>query len=95
MEGHAEMGLFQDNFDPSVVAMRMRDDGYESRSGSDNVEGASGDDQDLFNNMIKDLFMFYLLFWYMQCLFNNTLKETQYISVIGFRKKKRSRRPKR
>jgi homeobox-leucine zipper protein len=45
MEGHGEMGLFQDNFDPSMV-VRMRDDGYESRSGSDNVEGASGDDQD-------------------------------------------------
>ncbi|XP_059452016.1 homeobox-leucine zipper protein ANTHOCYANINLESS 2-like isoform X2 [Corylus avellana] len=45
MEGHGEMGLFQENFDPSMIA-RMRDDGYESRSGSDNVEGASGDDQD-------------------------------------------------
>ncbi|XP_062153562.1 homeobox-leucine zipper protein ANTHOCYANINLESS 2-like isoform X2 [Alnus glutinosa] len=45
MEGHGEMGLIQENFDPSMM-VRMRNDGYESRSGSDNVEGASGDDQD-------------------------------------------------
>lgn len=45
MEGHDEMGLIRENFDPSMM-VRMREDGYESRSGSDNVEGASGDDQD-------------------------------------------------
>ncbi|XP_054786163.1 homeobox-leucine zipper protein ANTHOCYANINLESS 2-like isoform X2 [Prosopis cineraria] len=46
MEGHVEMGLLGDNFDPSLIA-RIRDDGYESRSGSDNFDGVSGeDDQD-------------------------------------------------
>jgi homeobox-leucine zipper protein len=35
MKGHAEMGLFQDNFDPSMVAMRMRDDGYDQDAGDD------------------------------------------------------------
>ncbi|XP_048325854.2 homeobox-leucine zipper protein ANTHOCYANINLESS 2 isoform X1 [Ziziphus jujuba] len=45
MDGHGEIGLLAENFDPGIVG-RMRDDGYESRSGSDNFEGASGDDQD-------------------------------------------------
>ncbi|XVE58587.1 hypothetical protein DITRI_Ditri04bG0181600 [Diplodiscus trichospermus] len=45
MDGHGEMGLIAENFDPSFVG-RMKEDGYESRSGSDNFEGASGDDQD-------------------------------------------------
>ncbi|GLT35989.1 hypothetical protein SLA2020_103960 [Shorea laevis] len=45
MDGHAEMALLGENFDPGVAG-RMREDGYESRSGSDNFEGASGDDQD-------------------------------------------------
>ncbi|XP_022736692.1 homeobox-leucine zipper protein ANTHOCYANINLESS 2-like isoform X2 [Durio zibethinus] len=45
MDGHGEMGLIGENFDPGLVG-RMREDGYESRSGSGNFEGASGDDQD-------------------------------------------------
>ncbi|XWS48411.1 hypothetical protein CRYUN_Cryun13aG0074100 [Craigia yunnanensis] len=45
MDGHSEMGLIGENFDPGLVG-RMKGDGYESRSGSDNFEGASGDDQD-------------------------------------------------
>ena len=45
MDGHVEMGLIRENFDPGLVG-RMKEDGYESRSGSDNFEGASGDDQD-------------------------------------------------
>ncbi len=45
MEGHGELGLIGENYDPGLV-VRLRDDGYESRSGSDNVEVASGDDQD-------------------------------------------------
>ncbi|XP_022765158.1 homeobox-leucine zipper protein ANTHOCYANINLESS 2-like isoform X4 [Durio zibethinus] len=45
MDGHGEMGLIRENFDPGLVGM-MKEDGYESRSGSDNFEGASGDDQD-------------------------------------------------
>lgn len=46
MDGHGEMGLLSESFDPAGVMGRMRDDGYESRSGSDNFEGVSGDDQD-------------------------------------------------
>ncbi|KAE8710755.1 Homeobox-leucine zipper protein ROC6 [Hibiscus syriacus] len=45
MDGHGEMGLIGENFDPGFIG-RMREDGYESRSGSDNFEVASGDDQD-------------------------------------------------
>ena len=45
MDGHGEMGLIRENFDPGLVG-RMKEDGYESRSGSDNFEGASDDDQD-------------------------------------------------
>ncbi|KAH9647199.1 homeobox-leucine zipper protein ANTHOCYANINLESS 2 [Citrus sinensis] len=40
-----EMGLIGEQFDPSVVG-RIREEEFESRSGSDNVEGASGDDQE-------------------------------------------------
>lgn len=43
MDGHSELGLIGENFDPGLVG-RMKEDGYES--GSDNGEGASGDDQD-------------------------------------------------
>lgn len=42
MDGHSELG-FAENFDPGIIG-RLRDD--ESKSGSDNFEGASGDDQD-------------------------------------------------
>ncbi|XP_019452814.1 PREDICTED: homeobox-leucine zipper protein ANTHOCYANINLESS 2-like isoform X1 [Lupinus angustifolius] len=45
MEGHTDMGLICENFDTGLTG-RMRDDEYESRSGSDNFDGASGDDQD-------------------------------------------------
>lgn len=45
MEGHTEMGLIGENFDAGLMG-RMRDDEDESRSESDNFEGASGDDQD-------------------------------------------------
>lgn len=45
MDGHGEMGLIGEKFDTGMMA-RMRDDEYESRSGSDNIEGASGDDLD-------------------------------------------------
>ncbi|KAE8663269.1 Homeobox-leucine zipper protein HDG1 [Hibiscus syriacus] len=47
MDGHGEIGLIGENFDPGFIG-RMREDGYdESRSGSDNFEVASGDDQDV------------------------------------------------
>lgn len=45
MDNHGEMGLLAENFDLGMIG-RIREDGYESRSGSDNLEGASGDDQD-------------------------------------------------
>ncbi|KAJ6294629.1 hypothetical protein OIU76_022670 [Salix suchowensis] len=45
MDSHGDMGLLVEHFDPSLVG-RTREDGYESRSGSDNIEGASGEDQD-------------------------------------------------
>ncbi|KAG6754494.1 hypothetical protein POTOM_042533 [Populus tomentosa] len=46
MDGRGDMGLFGEHFDP-CLAGRIKDDGYESRSGSDNIEGASGEDQDV------------------------------------------------
>ena len=46
MDSHGDVGLLGEHFDPNIVVGRMKEDGYESRSGSDNVEGASGDDQD-------------------------------------------------
>lgn len=45
MEGHSEMGLTGESLDTGIIG-RMRDDEYESRSGSDNFEGVSGDDLD-------------------------------------------------
>ncbi|THG05495.1 hypothetical protein TEA_020378 [Camellia sinensis var. sinensis] len=45
MEGLDEMALMGGNFDPSLMG-RIKEDGNESRSGSDNFEGGSGDDQD-------------------------------------------------
>lgn len=47
MEGRGEMGRIGSDFEASVV--RNKDDEYESRSGSDNMEGGSGDDQDADN----------------------------------------------
>ncbi|KAI3815827.1 hypothetical protein L1987_15510 [Smallanthus sonchifolius] len=46
MEGHGEFGLIGENFEGNIG--RVRGDGSESRSGgSDNLEGASGDEQDV------------------------------------------------
>jgi len=47
MEGQSEIGLTGDSLDTGLLG-RMREDEYESRSGSDNfdLEGLSGDDQD-------------------------------------------------
>ncbi|GAU15450.1 hypothetical protein TSUD_44870 [Trifolium subterraneum] len=47
MEGQSEIGLTSESLDTSMIG-RMREDEYESRSGSDNfdLEGISGDDQD-------------------------------------------------
>lgn len=39
------MGLIGENFDSGLLG-RMREDEYESRSGSENFDGASGDDLD-------------------------------------------------
>ncbi|CAL0303406.1 unnamed protein product [Lupinus luteus] len=43
MEGSSDLSLLGENFEMG----RRKDDGYESRSGSDNFDGASGDDQDV------------------------------------------------
>ncbi|KAL8554334.1 hypothetical protein ACS0TY_002499 [Phlomoides rotata] len=51
MEGQGEVGRIGDhqNFESSIINVggrRSRDEEHESRSGSDNMDGASGDDQD-------------------------------------------------
>lgn len=48
MEGRGEMGRIGGEFEASGSG-RSKDDEYESRSGSDNMEGGSGDDQDADN----------------------------------------------
>ncbi|XAR71739.1 hypothetical protein NMG60_11018142 [Bertholletia excelsa] len=51
MEGLSEMALMRENFDPTLMG-RMREDGQEGRSTSDNLEGgASGDDQDAIGDI--------------------------------------------
>ncbi|XP_044504884.1 homeobox-leucine zipper protein ANTHOCYANINLESS 2-like isoform X2 [Mangifera indica] len=47
MDGVGDSDLIGEHFDPSILG-RIRDDEYESRSGSDNIEGggASGEDQE-------------------------------------------------
>ncbi|XP_057988695.1 homeobox-leucine zipper protein ANTHOCYANINLESS 2-like [Hevea brasiliensis] len=45
MDTHGDMGLLGEHLDP-IIVRRIKEDGYESRSGSDNLEGASGDDQE-------------------------------------------------
>ncbi|XP_061374520.1 homeobox-leucine zipper protein ANTHOCYANINLESS 2-like [Gastrolobium bilobum] len=49
MEGHDQMDLIGENFENGLMG-RMRDDENDSRSGSDNFEGGSGDDQDAGDN---------------------------------------------
>lgn len=49
MEGLGEMGLIGGNFDTGTM-VRAREDEYESKSGSDNLEAASGDDQETPGN---------------------------------------------
>lgn len=53
MDGLGEMGLIMENFDPSGVMTRIKEDEYESRSGSDNFEGGSGDEQETTANKRK------------------------------------------
>ncbi|XP_010537198.1 PREDICTED: homeobox-leucine zipper protein HDG7-like isoform X2 [Tarenaya hassleriana] len=45
MNGHGDIGLGGESFDPGFLG-RLRDDEYESRSGSDNFDAVSGDDQE-------------------------------------------------
>ncbi|XP_043716143.1 homeobox-leucine zipper protein ANTHOCYANINLESS 2-like isoform X2 [Telopea speciosissima] len=50
MEGHGDASRIGENLDsPATVGRFNREDGYESRSGSDNMEGGSGDDQEADN----------------------------------------------
>lgn len=47
MEAQGDMARMAENYELSNVGgRRSRDEEHESRSGSDNMEGASGDDQD-------------------------------------------------
>ncbi|KAI3449166.1 hypothetical protein Pfo_005831 [Paulownia fortunei] len=47
MEGQGELARIGENYESSNVGgRRSRDEEHESRTGSDNMEGASGDDQD-------------------------------------------------
>ncbi|XP_042512068.1 homeobox-leucine zipper protein ANTHOCYANINLESS 2-like isoform X2 [Macadamia integrifolia] len=47
MEGHGDASRIGENLDSALTAGRFnKEDGYESRSGSDNMEGGSGDDQE-------------------------------------------------
>lgn len=47
MEGIGDMGMIGENFDAVAMGRSSREDEYESRSGSDNLDGgASGDDLD-------------------------------------------------
>ncbi|XP_059634120.1 homeobox-leucine zipper protein ANTHOCYANINLESS 2-like [Cornus florida] len=52
MEGQGEVTRFADNHE-SNVGRRSREEEHESRSGSDNMEGGSGDDQDAANKPAK------------------------------------------
>ena len=49
MEGQGEVTRLAENFE-SGGGRRSREDEHESRSGSDNMDGASGDDQDAADN---------------------------------------------
>ncbi|KAG7990317.1 hypothetical protein I3843_02G020300 [Carya illinoinensis] len=49
MDGQADMGRMAENFEVNT-GRRSRDEEHESRSGSDNMDGASGDDQDAADN---------------------------------------------
>ncbi|XP_043691343.1 homeobox-leucine zipper protein ANTHOCYANINLESS 2-like isoform X2 [Telopea speciosissima] len=47
MEGQGDGNRIGENIDSAAIAGRTsKEDGYESRSGSDNMDGASGDDQE-------------------------------------------------
>ncbi|XP_004309219.1 PREDICTED: homeobox-leucine zipper protein ANTHOCYANINLESS 2-like [Fragaria vesca subsp. vesca] len=46
MDGHGDLDLIAESFDPGIIG-RLREDEFEqSRSGSEHFDGASGDDQD-------------------------------------------------
>ncbi|KAJ8749034.1 hypothetical protein K2173_013478 [Erythroxylum novogranatense] len=49
IDGQSDAGRVAENFEASV-GRRSREDEHESRSGSDNMDGASGDDQDAADN---------------------------------------------
>ncbi|CAI0470621.1 unnamed protein product [Linum tenue] len=44
--GQGDMGRMSENYESSLGRMRSREEEHESRSGSDNLDGGSGDDQD-------------------------------------------------
>ncbi|XP_075473717.1 homeobox-leucine zipper protein ANTHOCYANINLESS 2-like [Primulina tabacum] len=53
-EGQAEVGRIGENFGSTIVGgRRSRDEEHESRSGSDNLDGGSGDDLDAADKPLK------------------------------------------
>ena len=49
IDGQGDITRMSENFETSV-GRRSREEEHESRSGSDNMDGASGDDQDAADN---------------------------------------------
>ncbi|XP_050386466.1 homeobox-leucine zipper protein HDG7 [Argentina anserina] len=46
MDGHSELDLFAESFDPGIIGRLREDEFDQSRSGSEHFDAASGDDQD-------------------------------------------------
>ncbi|PRQ60048.1 putative transcription factor & lipid binding Homobox-WOX family [Rosa chinensis] len=46
MDGHNELDLIAESFDPGIIGRLREEEFDQSRSGSDHFDGASGDDQD-------------------------------------------------
>lgn len=49
VDGQVDVTRMAENFE-SIGGRRSREEEHESRSGSDNIDGGSGDDQDADNN---------------------------------------------
>ncbi|KAJ7962320.1 Homeobox-leucine zipper protein like [Quillaja saponaria] len=50
IDGQGDMTRMPENYEPNLGRIRSREEELESRSGSDNMDGASGDDQDAADN---------------------------------------------
>ena len=49
-EGQGDVNRMGENYEPVSGGRRSREEEHESRSGSDNLDGVSGDDQDAADN---------------------------------------------